>query len=174
MGGSEALLWLADKVMVCTVRDGSSSGATVNWSACIKREEFPTIDTSWRKVSAAYVPAELIAPGSGTYIRIHLHRGHRLPNDGAQRSALRSPISRLFAPGLRAGRRIVWNGEKLQPYSPGLGPRRPELPGHGQVGRRTGTRRAGHLRAVRRVARECQAGGHVQLPRCGGDPRWSR
>jgi hypothetical protein len=61
-----------------------------------------------------------LANGNGTYIRIDLHRGHRLPNDGAQGSALRSPIARLFAPGLRTGRRIIWNGEELQPYSPGL------------------------------------------------------
>lgn len=122
MGGSEALLWLADKVTVCTLRDGRCSGATVNWTTQINKEEFPTIDTSWRKPSAAYVPVELMAIGHGTYIRIHLHRGHRLPNDGSQRSALRSPISRLFAPGLRSGRHIIWNDEELQPYSPGLGP----------------------------------------------------
>jgi hypothetical protein len=120
MGGSEALLWLADKVSVVTLRDGLCSGTTVNWTRCIAREEFPTIDTSWRRPSAAYVPVELLAGGQGTSIRIYLHRRHRLPNDGAQRSALRSPISRLFAPGLRAGRRIIWNGEELQPYSPGL------------------------------------------------------
>jgi Histidine kinase-, DNA gyrase B-, and HSP90-like ATPase len=121
MGGSEALLWLADRVTVCTLCDGRSSGATVSWTSQINKEEFPTVDTSWRTPSAAYVPVELMAIGHGTYIRIHLHRGHRLPNDGSQRSALRSPISRLFAPGLRTGRHIIWNGEELQPYSPGLG-----------------------------------------------------
>jgi hypothetical protein len=121
MGGSEALLWLADKVTVCTLRDGRSSGATVNWTTQISKEEFPTVDTSWRKPSAAYVPVELMAIGHGTHIRIHLHRGHRLPNDGSHRSALRSPISRLFAPGLRTGRHIIWNNEELQPYAPGLG-----------------------------------------------------
>jgi hypothetical protein len=120
MGGSEALLWLADKVTVRTILDGRSSGATVNWKACVAKEEFPTIDITWRTPSAAAIPLELMSIGHGTSIRIHLHPGHRLPNDGTQRSALRTPLSRLFAPGLRAGRRIVWNGEELQPYSPGL------------------------------------------------------
>jgi anti-sigma regulatory factor (Ser/Thr protein kinase) len=120
MGGSEALLWLADKVTVRTLREGRCSGATVNWTACINKEEFPTIDTSWRKPTATMVPIELLELGHGTSIRIHLHKRHRLPNDGSQRSALRSPLSRLFAPGLRAGRRINWNGEILHPYSPPL------------------------------------------------------
>jgi hypothetical protein len=120
MGGSEALLWLADKVTVRTLRDGRCSGASVNWTSCINKEEFPTIDTSWRIPSAAIVPVELLELGHGTSIRIHLHKSHRLPNDGSQRSALRSPLSRLFAPGLRAGRRISWNGEPLRPYSPPL------------------------------------------------------
>lgn len=120
MGGSEALLWLADKVTVRTLRDERCSGATVNWAACIDNEEFPTIDTSWRTPSAAIVPVELLELGHGTSIRIQLHKSHRLPNDGSQRSALRSPLSRLFAPGLRAGRSITWNGETLRPYSPPL------------------------------------------------------
>jgi hypothetical protein len=120
MGGSEALLWLADKVTVRTLRDGRCSGATVNWTSCINKEEFPTIDTSWRIPSAAIVPVELLELGHGTSIRIHLHKNHRLPNDGSQRSALRSPLSRLFAPGLRAGRRITWNREPLRPYTPPL------------------------------------------------------
>ena len=120
MGGSEALLWLADKVTVRTLRDGKCSGATVNWTTCINKQQFPTIDTSWRTPTAAIVPVELLELGHGTSIRIHLHKSHRLPYDGSQRSALRSPLSRLFAPGLRAGRQITWNDEPLHPYSPPL------------------------------------------------------
>ena len=42
-GGTYALLWLADKVELVTMRDGLVSGDTVDWPRCIKDNVFPVV-----------------------------------------------------------------------------------------------------------------------------------
>jgi hypothetical protein len=120
VGGSEALLWLADKVTVASLRGGQSSSTTVDWGKQLRREEFPEVDNGWRKATPGNTPEALLALGQGTYIRLKLHKGVRLPFDGDQRSALRKPIAKLFAAGLLTGRRIIWNDEPLEPFLPDI------------------------------------------------------
>jgi Histidine kinase-, DNA gyrase B-, and HSP90-like ATPase len=124
VGGSEGLLWLGDKVTVSTLRDGKSQTATVDWAKQIRDEEFPTVNNSWRRADSTNTPTELLELGHGTHIRIKLHRGLRIPNDGEQRGSIRKPLQKLFAPGLLQKRQIIFNGEPLQAYLPDLDQKR--------------------------------------------------
>jgi hypothetical protein len=116
VGGSEALLWLGDKVTVTSLRKNKVSSTTVDWGRQLHEERFPIVDNGWRPATAVNTPEELLDRGQGTYILIHLHKGVRLPQDGDKYSGLRKPIGRLFAPGLLNKRSIIWNDEKLDAW----------------------------------------------------------
>jgi hypothetical protein len=102
-GGSMALLWLADKVDVWSLRDGLVGNFTVDWKKQIAANQYPKIDENWRAATAANTPPELFDAGHGTLIRLKLQAGRRVYPDVVQQH-----LSEMFAPGLRQGKPIIW------------------------------------------------------------------
>jgi Histidine kinase-, DNA gyrase B-, and HSP90-like ATPase len=127
MGGSEALLWLADHATVETLRpdliDGRVARGRANWTSCIARQDFPTIDTEWRRATPATCTSDLLERGHGTLILLRLRDGLRLYPE-----IIRDQLSRRYGVGLRHGRRIEWMDEigeekvitLVQPWNPGM------------------------------------------------------
>jgi Histidine kinase-, DNA gyrase B-, and HSP90-like ATPase len=103
-GGTMAILWLADAVAVYTLRDGKVSHDRVVWAEWIARHKFPQIDDSWHTVSLSNCPPELLVHGHGTAIVFKLapERG-KLRTDNVRRD-----LAKIYGPGIRAGKQIVW------------------------------------------------------------------
>jgi Histidine kinase-, DNA gyrase B-, and HSP90-like ATPase len=126
MGGSEALLWLADHAVVETLRaeliGGRVARGRANWKNCVERQDFPTIDSQWRPATPATCTTELLDRGHGTLILLRLRDGLRVYPE-----VIRDQLSRRYGVGLRTGRRILWVdgvGEEavitpVQPWNPG-------------------------------------------------------
>jgi hypothetical protein len=126
MGGSEALLWLADVAIVETLRadlvGGRVARGRANWTTCIERQDFPTIDSQWRRATPANCTLELLERGHGTLILLRLRRGLNVHPE-----TIRERLSRRYSVGLRMGRQIYWSdgtGEEaivtpLQAWNPG-------------------------------------------------------
>jgi len=119
VGGSEALLYLGDKIVLCTLRGGLTSFDLVDWGKCIRTVEFPDVDNKWRKATSVNVVPELLAHGHGTMISFKVLGEHRIV-DGEQRAPIQREIARTYAAGLRAGKVITWNGDHLRPWEPGV------------------------------------------------------
>jgi Histidine kinase-, DNA gyrase B-, and HSP90-like ATPase len=103
VGGTEAGLYLADRVDVWTMRDGKSCHHSVDWVHQIEVGQYPKITESWKVASAANTPSELFELGHGTIIRFHLQKGRivRPPQ-------VRQRLAETFGPGLRNGKVIIW------------------------------------------------------------------
>jgi hypothetical protein len=111
-GGTMALLWLGAAASVYTLRDDKVSHDTVVWSQSIEAGRFPRINEAWQPASLSNCPAELFEQGQGTAVVLKLadERG-KLRADNTKRD-----LARIYGPGIRAGKRIVWttlgkNGE---------------------------------------------------------------
>jgi Histidine kinase-, DNA gyrase B-, and HSP90-like ATPase len=107
MGGSEALLWLADIAIVETLRADLAGGRVArgraNWKTCVDRQDFPTIDNQWRYATPATCTTELLEWGHGTLILLRLRDGLIVRPE-----FIRDQLSRWYGVGLRTGRRIDW------------------------------------------------------------------
>lgn len=105
IGGSEALIWLADKVHVYTLRDGQVSHGYANWKRCVERREFPSIDHAWTPANVGNCPTELLEVEHGTFIVIEQLKSGlgRFRTD-----ILQERLGRLYGPGLRQDRRLTW------------------------------------------------------------------
>jgi Histidine kinase-, DNA gyrase B-, and HSP90-like ATPase len=107
MGGSEALLWLADYASVETLRSdlvgGRVARGRANWKTCVDRQDFPIIDTQWRPATLATCSQELLARRHGTLILLRLREGLRVRPE-----IIRDQLSRWYGIGLRTGRCIYW------------------------------------------------------------------
>jgi hypothetical protein len=126
MGGSEALLWLADHAVVETLRTdlvgGNVARGRANWKSCIDRQDFPTINNQWRRATPATCTTELLDRGHGTLILLLLRDGLKVYPE-----VIRDQLSRRYGVGLRTGRRIEWIdgvGEEavvtpVTPWNPG-------------------------------------------------------
>ena len=105
-GGSLAVLWLATKVETWTMRgDGRVMFDSVVWKEWIAAPSFKNLGVSddWAPANASNTPAELLAIGHGTLIRMHLMPKRKI--DGAK---IRHELARLYSPGLRNGKKICW------------------------------------------------------------------
>ena len=105
-GGSLAVLWLATTVEIWTMRgDGTVMFDTVVWKQWIAAPSFKNLGVSddWVPANASNTPAELLAIGDGTLIRMHLMPKRKI--DGAK---IRHELARLYSPGLRNGKKISW------------------------------------------------------------------
>jgi len=103
-GGTMAILWLADTVTVMTIRDGRVSSDKVTWQEWIDVGEFPKIDESWAEARVANTLPSIFERGHGTGIIIKLapERGRLNPSN------LRRDLSKIYSPGIRAGKQIHW------------------------------------------------------------------
>jgi hypothetical protein len=102
-GGTMALLWLATRVEVWTLRDGRVSHDEVRWSEYFKADTFPMIDDRWHESTLSNTPAELLNVTHGTLIRLHL-----LPARTFHAPNIRKALAQTYAPALRQRRELMW------------------------------------------------------------------
>lgn len=103
VGGSEALLWLADDAEVVTLRAGRVAHGRAKWARCIRRQEFPDINSRWREATLNICPLELLDHGQGTLIRLAIRPDLRINPE-----VIQERLSRMFGVALRGGRRVTW------------------------------------------------------------------
>jgi Histidine kinase-, DNA gyrase B-, and HSP90-like ATPase len=123
VGGSEALVWLADEVEVTTLRDGRMAKSRANWAWCIENQIFPDINNRWRDATANNCPLDLLAHEHGTLIRCAIRQDLRINPETIQER-----LSRMFGVALRGGRYVTWMTEdrgvpvetQLHEWNPGL------------------------------------------------------
>lgn len=118
-GGSSALLWLPDEVLVWTVRDGRRAFTKQNIHQIVDVDgDWLDVEDRWTSPTLNNVPAPLNEYYSGTLIAMALRRGRKLYPD-----VVRRELSKTYAAGLRKGRRIIWitgsEVTELQPFDPG-------------------------------------------------------
>lgn len=109
-GGTYALLWLADKVEVVTMRDELVSSDTVDWQRCIKDNVFPVVSNRWLKATAHNTPANLLETRHGTSITLHLSREKSF-SPSTVPGVMRS-LSQTYAPAIRLGKELHWHSIK--------------------------------------------------------------
>src|SRR5205823_4669655 len=103
-GGTLAMIWLADKVRIWTLRDGKVMHDDVVWSRVMKAETLAhvMIGADWERATINNTPAQLLAARHGTMIEMNLRRERMMVIDAVERE-----LARTYAPGLRAGRKIT-------------------------------------------------------------------
>ena len=103
-GGTQAIIWLAEWVNVITQRDDKVMQDSVRWSDIFELDDFRDVMVSneWKRGRLIEFPE-----GQGTAIQIKLLKERRLHPLHIMRE-----LSRLFAPGLRNGRQIIWSQER--------------------------------------------------------------
>ena len=102
-GGTMALLWLASKVTVWTLRDGLVSYDTVDWPKQIKKREFPRVSNTWEPAAVNNTPTELLNVRHGTLIELHLADERSFYASNAQRD-----LARNYMPATRLGKELIW------------------------------------------------------------------
>src|SRR5262249_20993966 len=104
-GGTKALLWLASKVSIWTLRDRKVQHDQVIWSEWFGLKSFDDANVSdeWYDANASNTPPELLAIGHGTIIRLHLLATRIFRANNTIRD-----LARLYSTGLRKRRRISW------------------------------------------------------------------
>jgi hypothetical protein len=108
VGGSEALLWLADDAEVVTLRAGRVARSAAKWARCMQRQEFPDINSRWREATPNTCPLELLACEHGTMIRLAIRPDLRINPE-----VIQERLSRMFGVALRGGRRVTWTTDAL-------------------------------------------------------------
>lgn len=130
-GGTMAILWLGAEVIVHSLRatlTGSEvSAARVIWSEWIEADRFPQIDTTWKPATMSNTPLELLEAGHGTLITIKLAR----ERGSLSTSNLKRDLAKIFGPGLRAGKHLIWtttgrSGETVELSDPIVMPDDPD------------------------------------------------
>jgi Histidine kinase-, DNA gyrase B-, and HSP90-like ATPase len=101
-GGTMALLWLASEIRIYTMRDGKVMHDHIRWKDHIDRNEYPQVSDEWEEPTRN-TPTALRELGHGTQIEMWVRRERSLKEDQIQRE-----LSRIYAPGLRHGKRIEW------------------------------------------------------------------
>jgi Histidine kinase-, DNA gyrase B-, and HSP90-like ATPase len=102
-GGTMALLWLASKVTVWTMRDGMVNYDTVEWAQEIAKKRFPQVSNAWIKATPGNTPMRLFEAGQGTLIHLTLAQKRTFYTSNVQRD-----LAQTYAPGIRLGKEIVW------------------------------------------------------------------
>lgn len=101
MGGTQAIIWLAEWVNVATERGGRIMQDSVRWSEIFEMEDFRDVSVSDEWKSGHFT--RLSEWKHGTIINIKLLKERRFHISNIVRD-----LSRLFAPGLRRGKQIIW------------------------------------------------------------------
>ena len=103
-GGTWALLWLANVVDIWSLKNGRVSHDRVDWVAEMQATKFSPVSNEWVIATVNNTPHELLACEHGTLIKIHLNP----ERDRKVSDAVKKLLASTYAPGLRAGKEIVW------------------------------------------------------------------
>src|SRR5262249_10989465 len=104
-GGTKALLWLAARVSIWTLREQMVQHDNVIWKNWFYFDDFDDANVrhGWHKANSANTPPELLAIGHGTLIKMHL-----LPTRSLRVNNIVRDLARFYSTGLRKGRHISW------------------------------------------------------------------
>jgi hypothetical protein len=104
-GGTKALLWLASRVSIWTLREQMVQNDRVIWKNWFNLDSFDNANVSndWHRVNSSNIPPELLAIGHGTLITLHL-----LPTRSLRVNNIVRDLARIYSTGLRKGRQISW------------------------------------------------------------------
>ena len=104
-GGTKALLWLASKVSIWTLREQMVQHDHLIWKNWFNLDSFDNANVSndWQKATSSNTPSELLAVRHGTLIRMHL-----LPTRSLRVNNTVRDLARFYSTGLRKGRHISW------------------------------------------------------------------
>jgi Histidine kinase-, DNA gyrase B-, and HSP90-like ATPase len=104
-GGTKALLWLAARVSIWTLREQMVQHDNVIWKNWFNLDSFDNANVSndWRRANSSNTPPELLAIGHGTLIRMHL-----LPTRSLRVNNIVRDLARFYSTGLRKGRHVSW------------------------------------------------------------------
>jgi hypothetical protein len=104
-GGTKALLWLASRVSIWTLREQMVQHDHVAWKNWFNLDSFDNANVSndWRKANSSNTPPELLGVGHGTLIKMHL-----LPTRSPRVNNIVRDLARFYSTGLRKGRHISW------------------------------------------------------------------
>jgi len=102
-GGTMAVLWLARKVTIWTLRDGQVSHDAVDWGRQIEAGEFPIVSNDWKPAKLSNTPADLLNVGHGTLIALDLAKERTFYPSNVKRD-----LAQTYAPGLRLGKELIW------------------------------------------------------------------
>jgi hypothetical protein len=102
-GGTMAIIWLAERVHVWTLRGGRVNADSVIWADQIAADAYPQVSDRWEKATAANTPAELLAARHGTLIDIRLRPERTFHISNVQRD-----LSETYAPALRKHKKLTW------------------------------------------------------------------
>lgn len=105
-GGTMALLYMADRVEIWSLRKGKVTYDSVDWNECIESGAFPTISAEWTISDDTNTPHDLLDFGSGTAIHLWL-QPQRVINPNRANMIARD-LEEAYAPGLRRGKEILW------------------------------------------------------------------
>lgn len=108
-GGTMALLWLADRVDIWSLRDGKVTHDSVDWKECIESGEYPRINGEWEPANESNTPHDLLEQEHGTAIHLYLQRERVLTPNRA--NLVSRDLEETYAPGLRSGKEIIWKTE---------------------------------------------------------------
>ncbi len=102
-GGTMAILWLASRVRVWTLRNGELNHDVVDWAEQIAKGEFPIVSDDWERATLVNTPEELLANRHGTMIEVRLLRERKFVISNVQRD-----LAETYAPAFRKGRALWW------------------------------------------------------------------
>jgi hypothetical protein len=102
-GGTMALLWLARRVSIWTLRDGKVNFDTVEWAKYYDAPHFPVVSNQWHPATSRNTPEQLLNNKHGTLIILHLMNERSFVASNVQRD-----LAQIYAPGLRMGKELTW------------------------------------------------------------------
>ena len=108
-GGTMALLWLANRVDIWSLRGGKVTHDSVDWKECIEAGEYPRINGEWEKANESNTPHDLLEQEHGTVIQLWLQRERVLTSN--RLNMVSRDLEETYAPGLRSGKEIIWKTE---------------------------------------------------------------
>ena len=110
IGATEGGMWLAHEVAIYSLRNNMLVQSSVNWDDVIKANVWPKLNADRIKVSAANpAPAEFARNKvtHGTLIKMKV-RSAAPHNRQIKPEKLIEELARMYGPGLRQGKRIIW------------------------------------------------------------------
>lgn len=109
-GGTMALIWLADRVRIWTLRDGKVNHDTVTWNNFIGADAFPVVSDAWAVANSSNTPPSLLANRHGTLIELSVSLARTSSSRGTIfTSNIMRDLSETYAPAKRLGKKLIWS-----------------------------------------------------------------
>jgi hypothetical protein len=104
-GGTMALIWLADKVTIHSMRKRLVCHDTVSWKEIMEADSLAEvfINDRWERATMGNTPMQLFEAGHGTLIEMHVR-----PERIFQANHVQQELGKAYAPAVRHGKVLKW------------------------------------------------------------------